>query len=81
MPIIVIISGPTPPMITPKGCLLSLWSGEHERLAQRSEVGTVTELFCEYILKNDFYCNVEDLYLFHMDAFYDVVIENTDVFH
>ena len=68
-------------MLTIKRCLWSLWLGEHERIAQISEVVPIVDFFCEYIWNIEFPHNVEVLDFFKMDKCSDVVIAETYVFH
>ena len=56
-------------------------SGDHKYGTQCSEVVPFTVFFFENVRYVEFPRNVEDLYFGEIDAFSDVVIANTYVFH
>ena len=53
----------------------------HGVVSEHFEVGHFVEFFCEDCWHIEFHTNAEDIYLFHVDAFPDVVLTEAELLH
>ena len=68
-------------MLTPNVCCYLCVIGRINALRGALNWGPLRGFFCENVQYVDFPRNVEDLYSFEVDTFYDVVITEANVFN